>query len=71
MDKQESVSFWFECGKETEIKKRMKHGNLTRKEVEDRFDVRESQFKALVLPFKENFDYQINTENDKIEITKI
>ena len=66
-----SVGFWFECKKETEIERRMKRGNLTRKQVEDRLDVRDSQFEVNVLPNKNSFDFEIKTDGNDLKILKI
>ena len=66
-----SVGFWFECEKETEIERRMKRGNLTRQEVVNRLDIRDFQFEINVLPNKKNFDFEIKTDGIDLKITKI
>ena len=58
----DTLKVWLECDKNTEITRRINRDKkFTKKQIEEQYIERTSQFKANIEPFKDNFDIIIDT----------
>ncbi len=62
LPKEGALRIWFECDKQTELKRRnLRDKNLSPEEIEKAYNLRTSQFKANIEPFKKDFDFLVDT----------